>query len=99
MPKKRFPEDTNPPSVWRIDFDPRAKADFARLDKPIQQRITKFLLRLQTDPRQHGAALRGETLGNYWKYRIGDYRLIADIRDKELMVLVIKLGHRSDIYR
>jgi len=86
-------------SAWKIDFDPRARADFAKLDKPAQQRIVKFLRRVQRHPREHGAALQGETLGNYWKYRIGDYRLIADIQDRKLTVLVIKIGHRSEIYR
>lgn len=86
-------------SVWKIEFDPRARADFAKLDKPIQQRIMKFLRRLLGDPRAHGAALQGETLGNYWKYRVGDYRVIADIRDRKLTVLVVKIGHRSEVYR
>ncbi|SMF96528.1 mRNA interferase RelE/StbE [Methylomagnum ishizawai] len=86
-------------SIWKVDFDPRARADFAKLDKPVQQRIVKFLGRLTVDPRQHGAALQGETLGNYWKYRVGDYRLIADIQDGKLTVLVVAIGHRSRIYR
>lgn len=86
-------------SVWKIDFDPRARADFAKLDKPIQSRIVKFLQRLTQNPREHGAALQGEALGNYWKYRVGDYRLIADIQDGKLTVLVVKVGHRSNVYR
>lgn len=86
-------------SVWTIDFDPRARADFAKLDKPVQQRIVKCLRRLQGNPRAHGAALQGETLGNYWKYRVGDYRVIADIQDRKLTVLVVKIGHRSEVYR
>lgn len=66
-------------SSWKIEFDPRARAEFSSLDKAVQRRIVKFLHRLKDNPRQHGAALQGETLGNYWKYRVGDYRLIADI--------------------
>jgi mRNA interferase RelE/StbE len=85
--------------AWTIEFDPRARAEFSKLDKAIQRRIVKFLGRLQENPRQHGAALRGETLGNYWKYRLGDYRLIADIQDRKLNVLIIQIGHRSNVYR
>jgi mRNA interferase RelE/StbE len=85
--------------AWKIEFDPRARAEFSSLDKTIQRRIVKFLDRLKDNPRRHGAALRGETLGNYWKYRVGDYRLIADIRDSKLVVLIVAIGHRSDVYR
>ena len=86
-------------SVWKIEFDPRARAEFTKLDKAIQRRIVKYLARLQSNPRLHGGALQGDTLGDYWKYRVGDYRLIADIRDKVLTVLIVAIGHRSDVYR
>ncbi len=85
--------------AWKIEFDPRARAEFAKLDKAIQRRIVKFIARIQANPRQHGAALQGDTLGDYWKYRVGDYRLIADIRDNILTVLIISIGHRSDVYK
>lgn len=85
--------------AWTIEFDPRARAEFSKLDKAVQWRIVKFLGRLQENPRQHGAALRGETLGNYWKYRVGDCRLIADIQDRKLTVLIVTIGHRSDVCR
>jgi mRNA interferase RelE/StbE len=94
-----MPESSSPTAKWKIEFDPRARIDFTKLDKSIQQRIVKFLHRIQTNPRQHGAALQGETLGNYWKYRVGDYRLIADIRDQKLIVLIVSIGHRSAVYR
>ena len=86
-------------SVWRIEFDARARADFAKLDRAVQQRIVKFLRRVAANPRGHGAALQGEALGNYWKYRVGDYRLIADIRDGTLTVLIVKISHRSEAYK
>lgn len=94
-----MPESSPPNTRWKIEFDPRARIDFAKLDKSIQQRIVKFLRRIQTDPRQHGAALQGDTLGSYWKYRVGDYRLIADIRDHKLIVMIVSIGHRSAVYR
>ncbi|CAK0770805.1 mRNA interferase RelE/StbE [Gammaproteobacteria bacterium] len=86
-------------SIWKIEFDPRARAEFASLDRTIQKHIVKFIEQLKHDPRRHGASLRGETLGDYWKYRVGDYRLVADIRDKNFVVLIIAIGHRSDVYR
>ncbi|TAN52484.1 MAG: type II toxin-antitoxin system RelE/ParE family toxin [Methylococcaceae bacterium] len=85
--------------AWTIEFSPRARDDFAKIDQAMQRRIVKFLRRLEYDPRRYGAALQGGALGNYWKYRIGDYRVIADIRDSRLNLLVVKIGHRSDVYR
>jgi mRNA interferase RelE/StbE len=51
------------------------------------------------DPRSIGEALTGPTLGDRWKYRVGDYRIIADIQDKVLVVYVIKIGNRREVYR
>lgn len=86
-------------SIWKIEFDPRARAEFASLDRTIQKRIVKFIKRLGDNPRRHGAPLQGGGLGDYWKYRVGDYRLVADIRDGIFIVLIIAIGHRSDVYR
>lgn len=81
------------------EFDPRAKAEFSNLEKAEQRRIVKFLGCLLENPRLHGAALRGEALGDFWKYRVGDYRLIADIQDRKLTILIVAIGHRSSVYR
>jgi mRNA interferase RelE/StbE len=51
------------------------------------------------DPRSVGQALRGSTLGEFWKYRVGDFRIIASIQDDRMIVLVLRVGNRSDIYR
>ncbi|EGP58991.1 hypothetical protein Agau_C102033 [Agrobacterium tumefaciens F2] len=51
------------------------------------------------DPRQTGSALQGSELGNFWRYRVGDYRIICDIQDHKLVVLVVEIGHRREIYR
>jgi mRNA interferase RelE/StbE len=88
--------------AWRIEFDPRALAELKRLDKPVQLRIVKVLrerIAPLADPRNLGQALRGEELGRYWKYRIGDYRLVCDIRDETITILVLRVGHRREIYR
>jgi mRNA interferase RelE/StbE len=51
------------------------------------------------NPRQSGQALRGSDLGNFWRYRVGDYRIICDLQDERLVVLVIEIGHRREVYR
>ena len=88
--------------VWRIELDDAAKKDLAKLDKPVAKRITAFIrerLALLDDPRSIGDALKGSRLGELWKYRVGDYRIIADIEDGALKILVIKIGNRREVYR
>lgn len=88
--------------AWLIEFDEAAKADLAKLDKPIAKRITKFLRERVIgldDPRSIGEALKGSQLGDFWKYRVGDYRIITEIQDKKLRVFVVKVGNRRDVYR
>ncbi len=51
------------------------------------------------DPRSLGQALKGERFGEFWKYRVGDYRVIARIEDQQLLILVIRIGHRSAVYK
>jgi mRNA interferase RelE/StbE len=87
--------------VWRIEFDPRAAKELSKFDRPIQQRILKVLrekIATLDDPRSIGEALRGEELGRFWKYRIGDYRVICDIRDAEIVILVVRIGARKAVY-
>lgn len=88
--------------AWRIEFDAAAARDLAGLDKPIARRITAFLReRVATldDPRSIGEALKGSRLGAFWKYRVGDWRIIASIEDKEVRVLVVRVGNRRAVYR
>lgn len=88
--------------AWKIEFDDAAKKQLANLDKPAAKRITAFLrqrLSQLENPRSLGAALQGAELGNYWKYRIGDYRVIAKINDDKVIVLVLKIGNRKQVYR
>lgn len=87
--------------VWRIEFDPRAVKELSKLDKPIQRRIVQVLkdrIACLADPRSIGEALRGEELGRFWKYRIGSYRIICDIRDQEIVILVLRISDRKEIY-
>lgn len=88
--------------VWALKFDEGAKKDLAKLDKQIAKRITTFLVdrvAALDDPRSIGEALRGSKLGDFWKYRVGDYRVIAHIEDGALHILVVKIGNRRDVYR
>jgi len=88
--------------AWQIEFDESAKKELAKLDRQVARRLIDFLknrvLNLR-DPRSVGQALRGSTLGDFWKYRVGDFRIIASIQDDRMIVLVLRLGNRSDIYR
>nr|WP_156584143.1 type II toxin-antitoxin system RelE/ParE family toxin [Agrobacterium vitis] len=73
-----------------------------KLDPQTRKRLRDFLeqrLLEAEDPRQIGKALKGSQLGEYWRYRVGDYRVICDIQDQRLVVLVVEIGHRSDVYR
>lgn len=85
--------------VWKIRFNPKTEKDLQKLDKTDQKRIFKYLNRLTTleKPRLLGKALQGDLQG-LWRYRVGDYRLICQILDTETTILVIKVGHRKNIY-
>lgn len=86
---------------WTVKFSEEAKRDLKKLDKPVQKRITSFLLeRLQNtdNPRAVGKALKGN-LSGLWRYRVGDFRLLCRIEDDELIILVIEVGHRKSIYQ
>jgi len=86
---------------WTLEFERRAEKDLARLGAQDRQRVLTFLhdrLLGSQSPRALGGALRGP-LGDLWKYRVGDIRIIADIRDGQLLILVVEIGNRRDIYR
>ncbi|MFI4888896.1 MAG: type II toxin-antitoxin system RelE/ParE family toxin [Steroidobacterales bacterium] len=88
--------------AWRIDFADSAAKQLRKLDPSIALRITNFLRERfgeAVDPRTLGAALGGDELGQFWKYRVGDYRIVAEIRDREIRILVVRVGHRRDVYR
>jgi mRNA interferase RelE/StbE len=88
--------------AWQIEFDPGALKDLRKIDKPIQVRLLGFLRsRLSTldDPRSIGEALSGQRLGSYWKYCVGDWRIICDIQDQRIVVRVLRIGNRREIFR
>ncbi|GAB7528529.1 type II toxin-antitoxin system RelE/ParE family toxin [Pseudomonas sp. 3A(2025)] len=88
--------------AWRIEFDRAAERELGKLDPQVAKRILLFLherVAQLEDPRCIGEALKGSRLGDFWKYRVGDYRLISHIEDGALRILVIKIGNRREVYR
>ncbi len=85
---------------WTVKIDEKASKVLKSLDKPQKQRVEAFIDGLFTtgNPRANGKALQGQ-LSGYWRYRVGDYRIICQIKDSELVILVIEIGHRKNIYR
>jgi mRNA interferase RelE/StbE len=88
--------------AWRIEFAAAAERDLAGLDRQVARRILAFLekrVAAAEDPRSLGASLRGGRLGGLWKYRVGDYRIIASLDDGVLLILVVSVGHRREVCR
>jgi mRNA interferase RelE/StbE len=88
--------------AWTIELTSTATRQLAKLDRPVAQRIRNFLQKRVAaleDPRSIGQKLQGKMLGEFWKYRVGDYRLITKIEDDRLLVLVLEIGHRRENYR
>ena len=88
--------------AFEIEFDPDAVKDLRKLDRQVQQRLIGFLkLRVAAldNPRDLGEALAGGKLGTYWKYRVGDWRIICDIQDRRIVVRVMRIGNRREVYR
>jgi len=86
--------------IWRVEFDPEAARELRKLGPVPRDAIQKYLReRVATaeNPRRFGHALVGDLKG-LWRYRVGDYRIVADIRDKEIVVMVVTVGHRREVY-
>jgi mRNA interferase RelE/StbE len=88
--------------AWKTEFSAEADRELGKPDKPHAKRILKFLqerLAKLDNPRIIGKALQGERFGEFWRYGVGDYRLICKIEDARVVVLVLRVGHRGEIYR
>jgi mRNA interferase RelE/StbE len=86
--------------IWTVEFDDRARRELRKLDAKVQKAILRYLrerLIGTEDPRRFGKPLR-RNLAGLWRYRIEDYRLICRLEDDRVVVLVLQIGHRSDIY-
>ncbi|MEA3278577.1 MAG: type II toxin-antitoxin system RelE/ParE family toxin [Pseudomonadota bacterium] len=87
--------------TWTVEISETAARQLAKLDRPMQERIRRFLrgrLASEADPRRIGKALQGRH-ALLWRYRVGDYRLICQLRDPQRVVLLVAVGHRREIYR
>jgi mRNA interferase RelE/StbE len=87
--------------TWTVSVTQKTEKAIEKLDSQAKRKIQHFISELLPNfdnPRQTGKALQGDLKG-LWRYRVGDYRLITQIKDHELIILVVELGHRKDIYK
>lgn len=88
--------------TWRIEYTGSAQRSIRRLDPQIQRRLRDFLenrLAYMDNPRQLGAALQGTPYQDLWRYRVGNYRIITEIDDDSIRILVVRIAHRREAYR
>lgn len=86
--------------AWKIEFAPRVEKELKRIGKSEAKRILDYLVERvasSKDPRQLGKPLKGN-LTEYWRYRVGDYRVVCEIQDTKMVVLVVRVGHRKEVY-
>jgi mRNA interferase RelE/StbE len=91
----------SPSRNWRVEISRSAEKQIQKLNRDAQEAIVRFLrerVLAAENPRQLGKPLHGDK-GGLWRYRVGDYRLICDIQDERITVIVLRVGHRKDVYR
>ena len=87
--------------AWTIEYAETAKKQLSKLDKSVARRIADFMddrVASSNNPRRIGKALKGP-LGDLWRYRVGDFRILCDIQDGVLTVLALQMGNRREVYR
>ena len=87
--------------AFSVEYDDKAKKKLDKLDVPVRNRIRAWIERNLVgceNPRRRGKPLEGR-LSNYWRYRVGNYRLIADIQDDKIIILIVNVDKRNDIYK
>ena len=87
--------------AWSIELARAAERELDKLDPQVARRVLSFLyecLSQLDDPRSIGEALSGSKLGDFWKYRVGDYRLISSIQGHKLVILIVRVGNRREVY-
>jgi mRNA interferase RelE/StbE len=87
--------------AWKVNLSPTALKQLAKLDKSVSRRVLNFLqqrVKRLDGPRQIGERLQG-TLSEFWRYRVGDYRIICSLEHERLAVLVLRIGHRREVYK
>ena len=87
--------------TWSIEYTDTALRTLRKMDRQVARRLLDFMderIAAADNPRALGKPLRGSALGDFWRYQVGDWRLICDLQDSRLVVLVIDPGHSRDIY-
>ncbi len=87
---------------YKVKFADPFASDLRKLDRQVASRILNFLTTRidgSDNPRAYGQPLSGSRLGDLWRYRVGNWRIIADIRDETLTVIALHAGHRREVYR
>lgn len=87
-------------SLYKVAWSAKAQKQMRKFNKTISEMLLRWVhknLDLCTNPRQHGKALTANHAGQ-WRYRVGDYRLIAEIRESEIVILILSVGHRKEVY-
>ena len=85
---------------WKVIFTPEAEKEFFKLDPQVQRQIQQYLrkkIATSLSPKRFGKQLTGN-FSHFWRFRVGDYRLLCFIKDRELTVFVVHVGHRQEIY-
>lgn len=88
--------------AWRVELSSQGQRHLDALDRQVARRVLSFLFERVAqleDPRSIGDALKGSRLGHLWRYRIGDFRVICDLQDNTLTVLVVSVGNRREVYK
>ena len=87
--------------AWTIEYTETSRRQLKKLDRQVARRMVDFMdqrVAKAKDPRSLGKALSG-VLGAFWRYRVGDYRIIVSIEDKRIRILVVAIGNRGEVYR
>ena len=88
--------------AWRVEVARQARKELSKLDPQTRDRILRFLndrIAPLDNPRAIGDSLKGSRFGELWRYRVGDHRVIARIEDELVSILVVRVGHRREVYR
>lgn len=86
--------------TWLVEFDDQARRELRAIDPQVQRQILRYLqerIATDEDPKRFGKALTGDKLG-LWRYRVGDYRIVCQIEESKLTVLVLRTAHRREVY-
>lgn len=95
--RENFDHDT---SAYTFEFEKKAESECMKLDSTVRNNIKKYVKKIsKVNPRKAGKQLLNAHLSGLWRYRVGDYRLIAEIDDKKLIVNIIRIEHRSEVYK